>query len=190
MTTGYQGRVAGKDPGNDLRYAYDEAVTFQLDMSPICGGYTYVQQGGAAPAYLVNSFGNPSYVAPSAAGVVWEANKPLDTILENITDAPGVIATATGISVRYYRANVNCLITVTLYGMAKGGAQAAALQTWTQAADFTATAAWTTFTDSFSDALDVEGNVYWLYISAFDNGGLADVRLADVLLNISKTAVE
>jgi hypothetical protein len=192
MSTGHQGQVLGKNPGSNLRTAYGESVVFQLDMSPIGGGYTFVQQAAAGPAsYLLNNLGNPSYVAPNTAGQPWEGNKPLDRILENITDTPGVIATATGLSVRYYRTNAGALITMALYQMPKGGGQATALQTWTQAADFTiATGTWTTFTDTFSDALDVEDNVYWLYIVIDDGGGLNNVRLADVLLDITKIAAE
>ena len=193
MSTGYQGQVAGKAPGSNLRVAYGEAVSFDVDMSPIGGGYTWVNTAGVGPtAYLLASYGNPSYIAPNTAGAVWEGNKPLDMVVANITDTPGVVATATGITVRYRRAANTALITVSLYQMPKGGGQATTLQSWTQAADFTVfTGAWTTFTDAFSDALDVENNIYWLYVKLDDGGpGVGDVRLADVILTIDKIAAE
>lgn len=189
MPPGCKPQRAGPNVSDNLRYAYDEAVRFQHDVSPICGGWLTVS---AVPQ--LSLAGIPGFLQPTNTGgaASWEATYPLAFARENLTDAPGVIWTLRNISVRYNRAVVGATIALTLYSMLKDGSAAPVVERqWTEAAEFTTVGAWTTYVipADITETLDVETRIYLLHFHMFqpaDN----QVDISTMTLDIEKTAVE
>ena len=199
MSTGYQGQVVGKDPGSNLRTAYGEAVRFQLDASPFAGEWT--SMGNALTGNLGSPLRDVSTLAEACVtadanpgGQVEMVYSLNDVIKENLTDAPGVIATFQKLHLRYYRTDGASVISLSLYETPKaGGGYPTLLDSWSQAAEFgtAAPGPWTQYSDpaDLGYAMDVESSTYHLYMF-IQNTTKADCRVGVILLDFTKIAAE
>lgn len=199
MGSGHQSRVAGKDPKTSTRHPYDGAVRFQVDASPFAGGWTpyanYVSTNFGAPMYEVSGLGEACATADANPGGQVEMSFSLDSVIrENLTDAPGVVATLQKLHLRYYRTDGASVIGIYLYETPKaGGGYPTLVDSWTQAAEFTVAGPgpWTQYSDGsdLGHSLDVETNSYHLRL-LIQNTNKGECRVGVLLLDIDKTAVE
>jgi hypothetical protein len=182
--SGYQGQLAGPNPTTGLRYGYDGAQSFVLDITPRLGGWTDITN---TPTFV---YGPPDY-ARSSALANWEARIPL-SFLYNATDAlgAGVLYKLTGVTIYYYRQAAADQLSFAIIETTKnGGAAFSSVAGYTHA-DMTTTAAWDVFTAALAYSLDPGAKSYHVDLGLLPNGAAADSRYGAILLTFTKTAVE
>jgi|GEM_PF-2450710 hypothetical protein len=185
MSTGHQGQVAGKDPDTEIRYAYDETLEMVMDVSPLMGGWAPSNDSIAYAA------GPPDYVTgATGGGATMTARYPL-RFEQNNTDDPaaGTVFTLTGIRIDYYRDALSSCDIIINELAEDGSASANALEQYGAPQFGVTTPAWTTYTDTFSHAIDVKNKGYFLVMSLTPNGA-ATARFGTIRLTYTKTAVE
>jgi hypothetical protein len=190
-----QGLVAGADAAG-TRYRYDAFVRIQLDASPFAGKWTPlgVYASGTFGIPVVNALaGAETYITGYSTDSIVMAYNINAILRESLTDSPGVLSKFQKLHLRYFRAAAGDVLSLVLYSSPKaGGAVATAEASWSNAAEFTTTGAWTQFDDAADQDIDFdfEAKTYWLILLATNSTGIANVRVGTLLLDIDKLVVE
>ena len=173
----HPGQIAGVD-ARLLRYAYEGAPIFEIDISPATGTFAPSTPGGGP---TVNVGG---YVSGTSGFQI-----PLNLPRSSSDGSAEIIYVLEGVDIEYYRTGAGDTLSVSVnrWSTAAGGG-ATALFTWTQAAAFATTGAWTTYTNNaLASNMDVSLYGYSLGFSLVEG---AACRIGRVRARYTKLAVE
>ncbi len=177
--------VAGPDAA-DRNFRYSVAKDFVLDISP---------WNGWVPDYHQGVDVNPTATPPeltSATDVDAYLYRGVPLVPHNSTDDPQALQTIKTITIRYRRAAAADTLVFNVYKALKDGTGAgSAVVTYTEAAQFTTTGAWTTYTGSPALVIDPD-YVYFmrLVLGPTSTPAAADVKVGPCTMTITRDGVE
>lgn len=160
---------------------YTTPVPFNLDLTPYKGGW--IQSGGTGvPAYTTGT--PPSVRSTTTDPIV--LRRAIDVQVNEANFTEGTRVRFVSVEFRYLRANLADLFSVTLVSVARDGSGAPTTVATSSPAVSAVYAAVTLAINADADP-DL---YYYLQVSIEPDASAADVRIADVTLNIEKEAIE
>lgn len=179
----YPGIIAGPDRAF-LRYRYEGAPEFQVDVSPI-KGFGLVS---GSPGTTINVIGGSSYLYANGVAAI---TVPFDQAMKySTTDAPTVdVYVLTGVDIEYQRAVAGDTLSVYVIEFDSEAAATVVLHAWSEVAEFTTVAAITTWTSpALTDVLNPGNKAYLFYIVM--SGAASQIELGKIRVRYTKMAVE
>lgn len=177
------GVTAGPDAAG-RNYRYDEPKDFEYDISPWNGWVPDYHQG-----IDVSVTTTPPYATSDAASTLY-LFRGVPLVPHNATDNPTALQTIKSITFRYFRDAAHDLCNFNIYRALKDGSGAgAAVVTYTEAAEFTATGAYATFTATPGIVIDPD-YVYYMRLVMGPIDAAADVRFGPSTMTITRDGVE
>lgn len=168
--------VASSVPG----FKYAQAVTFSEDVGPRSGGWF---PDAPATAQIARVAGTPSYVTSSSTTAALTMRRPLVTWpSSDHTTRWTIVSVAT----RYIRTNVTDSVVISVKRQKRDGTGAEATVATVSPG---ATAVFAVSTLAVAHTVD-SAYAYWLEITLDPFAVAADAAVADVILTVSKVAVE